>query len=308
LAIPPDAQVLVCFRWKRLAERADDFISTRPTHLDLGDGGRVLRVTVTVPMHLRNPPSRFSGDGQYAGLYLVPLADVRILVLARDASGNFAVAADVSHAIGVTHPSYAALLALFTVLAVFAVLSVISHRRLKRAGIDGADPVIRIITTADGYASLSHFQMILWTFVVAASAVYVMVLSGELIQITTGTLVLLGISGAVAVATKLHDRSQAPAADAVPPVPRKPRWSDLMINEINGQREIDITRVQMLYFTLITATFVVMRVATTYVIPEIPEGFQLLMGLSNAVYMGSKVASPVANTAASSGPPPPQAG
>ena len=307
--IPADSQVLVCFRWKRLTERPDDFISTRPTHLDLGDGGRTLRVTVVVPMHLRNPPSRFSGDGEFAAFHLVPLADVRILVLAKDASGNFAVAADVSHAIGVTHPAYAFALALFTVLAVFGVLTVISHRRLKRVGIDGLDPVLRIITTADGYASLSHFQMILWTFVVAASAVYVMVLSGELIQITTGTLVLLGISGAVAVATKVHDQSQAPAeeAAAAPLPPRKPRWSDLMVSEVNGRREIDITRVQMLYFTMITATFVVMRVAATYVIPEIPEGFQLLMGLSNAVYMGSKVASPVANTAAASppGPPPP---
>jgi hypothetical protein len=41
----------------------------------------------------------------------------------------------------------------------------------------------------------------------------------------------------------------------------------------------------------------VMRVVSTYVIPEIPDGFQILMGISNAVYMGSKVAQP-ANAAA----------
>jgi len=40
-----------------------------------------------------------------------------------------------------------------------------------------------------------------------------------------------------------------------------------------------------------------MRVLTTYVIPEIPQGFQILMGISNAVYFGSKVAQPVANVA-----------
>src|SRR6185295_68664 len=79
---------------------------------------------------------------------------------------------------------------------------------------------------------------------------------------------------------------------------RKPRWSDLIVNDANGQREIDISRVQMLYFTLITAAFVVMRVLTTYVIPEIPQGFQILMGISNAVYFGSKVAQPPASTAA----------
>jgi len=69
-------------------------------------------------------------------------------------------------------------------------------------------------------------------------------------------------------------------------------WSDLIVSDVNGQREIDVTRVQMLYFTLITAVFVVMRVLTTYVIPEIPQGFQVLMGISNAVYFGSKVAQP----------------
>jgi hypothetical protein len=137
--------------------------------------------------------------------------------------------------------------------------------------------------------------MVLWTFVVAGSAVYVMVLSGELIQITTGTLVLLGISGAVTVGAALHDKTLTAKAQAarVPAAPRKPRWSDLVVNETgDGQRAIDITRVQMLYFTLITAVFVVMRVVSTYVIPEIPDGFQILMGISNAVYMGSKVAQP----------------
>jgi hypothetical protein len=203
----------------------------------------------------------------------------------------------VSHAIGVTNPFWAALLALGTVLVAFAALSLVCHRRLKRLGYDDLDPIIRIIATPDGYASLSQLQMVLWTFVVAASAVYVMVLSGELIQITTGTLVLLGISGAVTVGAALHDKTLNAQA-SVPAAPRKPRWSDLVVNETSdGQRAIDITRVQMLYFTLITAAFVVMRVVSTYVIPEIPDGFQILMGISNAVYMGSKVAQPATSAA-----------
>ena len=150
--------------------------------------------------------------------------------------------------------------------------------------------------------------MVLWTFVVAASAVYVMVLAGELIEVTSGTLVLLGISGAVTVGSKLHDSAQvAKAVAAAPAAPlRRPRWSDLVVNDTDGHREIDITRVQMLYFTLITAAFVVMRVLTTYVIPEIPQGFQILMGISNAVYFGSKVAQPAPSTAAAQDQPPGQ--
>ena len=294
--IPPDALVIVCFRWKRDGTRQDNFITVRPTHLDLTDAGRLLRVTVVVPHTLPKPPPRFSGDGEYAGLYLVPLAEVRILVLAKDRS----IAADVAHTIGIASPFWALLMAALTLFLAFALLSLISHRRLKRLGLAGLDPFIRIITTPDGYASLAQLQMVLWTFVVLAAAVYVMVLSGDLIEITSGTLVLLGISGAVTVATQLHDQAQtakaAPAAG--PQTQRKPVWSDLIVNEVNGERQIDVARVQMLYFTLVTAVFVVMRVLTAYVIPEIPQGFQILMGISNAVYFGSKVAQPAPASAA----------
>ena len=42
-------------------------------------------------------------------------------------------------------------------------------------------------------------------------------------------------------------------------------------------------------FTLITAGFVLMTVITTYIIPEISTGFQTLLGISNGVYIGSKI-------------------
>ena len=109
----------------------------------------------------------------------------------------------------------------------------------------------------------------------------------------------------MSVLSRWQDTTQAP----VDAPARLPRWSDLVVNDVNGHREIDVTRVQMLYFTVITATFVVMKVLTSYVIPEIPEGFQILMGISNAVYVGSKVAPKPAETApsatAASEPPPP---
>ena len=310
-SIPADALVLVCFRWKRMYEQQDRFITARPVHLDLTDGGRLLNVTVVVPTSLGRPPSRFGGDGEYAGLYLVPLAEVRILVLGKSTDGAPTVTADISHVIGITSPFIAAAIALLTTLVAFAVLTIVCHRRLRRFGYGNLDPLLRIVATRDGYASLSQFQMILWTFVVAASAVYVMVLSGDLIEITTGTLVLLGISGTVTVGAKLHDNAiaaRAAAARAIPPKePRRPRWSDFIVNEVDGQREIDIARLQMLYFTIVTALFVVTRVLTTYEIPEIPQGFQILMGISNAVYFGSKVAQPAATSAATAPPaaPPP---
>ena len=235
--IPADAYVIVCFRWKHINERPGGYITARPVHLDLTDGGRRLTVTVVVPPNLRDPPSRFSGEGEYAGLYLVPLADVRILVVGKDKDGNVVIAADVSHTIGITRPFVALLLAALTVLAAFGVLSLISHRRLKRLGLDGLDPIIRIIATSDGYASLSQLQMVLWTVVVAASAVYVMVLSGDLIEITVG-------HAGAARHFGLRDRRHADARQAHRAPRRLPRacrarsasrcGPTLIVNETNG--------------------------------------------------------------------------
>ena len=97
-------------------------------------------------------------------------------------------------------------------------------------------------------------------------------------------------------AIKIAEAASA-RANAVynPPDSQTPQWSDLLINEtrlVDGTvtREIDVARFQMLLFILITAVFVLLSVLTTYAIPEIPTGFLTLMGISNGVYLGAKVA------------------
>jgi hypothetical protein len=294
-------------------------------------------------------------------------------------------------AVGLTSVWFAAILALLTVSLSLLSLWAVSRRRFATV----SRTMLFLITTRRGFASLSQFQIILWTFIVVASAVYVIALSGDLIPITTGTLVLLGISGATTViakaksendavapppaldpakaeadaqvaerfATDAHTaalaaspdekaeansaaeeaeakarvaRTKAAAAQAIAAAARArsaiatatdkaqaetearemedraeekrkaaaiaeaqaaaiervrhPRWSDLVMEEIQG-RELDVTRVQMLFFTLVTASFVVLKVLTSYEIPVIPEGYLILMGISNSVYVGSKFAT-----------------
>lgn len=67
---------------------------------------------------------------------------------------------------------------------------------------------------------------------------------------------------------------------------RTPRFSDLLESDEGG--EIDVARVQMLFFTLIAATFVIIKVVSSQEIPEIPTGILLLMGISNGVYLAAK--------------------
>ena len=69
--------------------------------------------------------------------------------------------------------------------------------------------------------------------------------------------------------------------------PRRPIFSDLVIG-LDGKQEIDVSRVQMLFFTVIVAIFVVLRVITSGTIPAIPDSFLVLMGISNGVYLSAK--------------------
>jgi hypothetical protein len=322
--IPADALISVCFGWKHADKLTDPkgFEESRPTRIvKLDPDRKVITIAASVP-ELTGDPPRSRADGEeteddrrvYQGFYTVPVADVRTLIY----QPNGTVVVDVLTAVGITRVGWAVFVALAAVVVALALLYLCS--RIRQRQLTGANAFLRIIANERNYASLSQAQIILWTLVVGASAVYVMALSGDLIEITGGTLVLLGISGAATVATKWKSAIDERAAAAVPPAPAPPgpaapapvapapvapaplvpppkvlpTWSDLVIGleRVDGNivETIDVTRVQMLFFTLITAGFVVMKVVTGYEIPPIPDGFMTLMGISNGVYLGSKFA------------------
>ena len=205
VAIPADASVLVCFRWKSPPESNTGFIERRPSRLELNSDRTRLTVTTTVPNDLGPRPSNVE-----TALPLVPLAEVRILAIN---NGTKAVAADATTVMGITYPWAACLFTMVTVGLGFLILHVAASQRLQHPGIRQANWLLRIISTPSGFASLSQFQIILWTFVVAASAVYVMSLSGQLVQITNGMLVLLGIAGAAGIGAKAHNETQVATAE-----------------------------------------------------------------------------------------------
>jgi hypothetical protein len=78
-----------------------------------------------------------------------------------------------------------------------------------------------------------------------------------------------------------------PAADSLA-ARLDPKWSDLVLND----GELDVSRMQMLFFTLIIAIFVVIKVAANHTIPELPDSFMALMGISNGIYLLSKFVPP----------------
>ncbi len=105
---------------------------------------------------------------------------------------------------------YAASVAVSRDVSFSFVLHLVCRRRLP--SLRKTNTLLCLVTTRNGFASLSQFQIMLWSFVVMGSAVYVIALSGDLIPIPAGTLVLLGISRAAAVISKAKSESDATAA------------------------------------------------------------------------------------------------
>ncbi len=377
-----NARFFVCFRWR--TEESQKYKPGEVTNVVESPDGTV-KVSTSVPTDLGGPPADVLRT-----VHIVPLADVRVIVQRAEGADAGKVVADASTTIGVTNVPKAIIATLVITGIVFAVLLVFVKRRITRTAVLTANPILAMITGKDGNASLSQFQVLLWTFVVGASAIYVMILSGNLMTISNGTLVLLGISGAAALAAKAKAENEAAkksvdessqlaqggpapqtpvdkvaeaganltarqaeetvarsdaagaqkvAGDAAKAAanapddaaaaaaaaqaatnaavkdamlaaktdatraainalnlarrlaaPHAPAWSDLVMS-LDGTSEIDITRLQMLFFTVIAAAFVLLTVLANYVIPEIPDGFDILIAISNAVYVGNKVVS-----------------
>lgn len=261
---------------------------------------------VTIPA-LREPTRSQLADHKLSldTELLVPRATLRLIVIdmvTQNGQTAQQVVVDTSLPVGIQSQYWSAGVALFLVLVVVVILTRFGKQDPMIAK---ANWLLRLISTDGGNASLSQFQIMLWTFVVGFSAVYVMVLSGSLIVISASTLGLLGIAGAATLLAQYTAASTSPPAagggDPTPDMPpgaapvnpasagakRTPHFSDL-IKDTAGGATIDVTRLQMLLFTLICAGFVLIKVLTGHEIPEIPDGYLILMGLSNGVYIGSK--------------------
>ena len=281
-----DTNISVYFRWRTKSNAAGGWVRTPNLHVVDLQNAQKLTVAAQVP-ELPDAPSNglrswIAGGGNGVGefLGLVPVADVWITAKPNGSTAD-AVLADVVESIGVTSVWMALGAALGAILLLAWFL-----RGVKPEGLAGSNLCLQIIETRGGRASLSQFQIVLWMFVIGAATAYVMVLSGNLVPLTEGTLALLGISGIATLASQIKDSNRAdmPEAKAVKDPAATPRWRDLIASD----GEIDVTRLQMLFFTVLIALFVAIHVIDGFQIPEIPTSFLQLMGLSNGVYLASK--------------------
>lgn len=285
-------KVRVCFGWSNPNGEYQKFNDLRgsPQVRSIGNEKGVVEYGALVPQLDAVPnsywwPRRIVSAVPYVftGAFTVPVTDMVVEVT--PASGQLVVT---SVQVGVTNVG----VAWIVVVVVAALVWLILHRIAHHYNLAGRNLVLRVISSPDGYASLSQLQILLWTFVVGMSAIYVMTLSGNLISISVGTLTLLGIASAAGLLTRVQGaptqtRVQGAGAQNAPRpsgAKAEPAWADLVVPD-RQTGEIEVTRVQMLAFTLIVAAFVVVKVVVDYEIPTIPESFLVLMGISNGVYV-----------------------
>jgi hypothetical protein len=141
---------------------------------------------------------------------------------------------------------------------------------------------------SDGQPSLSLFQIFFWTLITVWGIAYVYIVAGSLLTMTTSMMGLLGIAGVGTVAARwISPDSNAAADPRAVPARAKP-FSFWEILSTNGN--FDLLKLQLFVFTTTIGIYVVWRIADTAAFPELDANTLLLLGVSQGVYIGGKVA------------------
>ncbi len=210
-------QIVGCFRWDN--GKADQpWTSPVPLHVLNTEPDKLTLGAVVPPALLKDRPwwwcdrlgpCENASRAAYDGWGLVPVSNLRILA---HGTGTSWKTLDVSVPVGITLRYLAVLIAVGAIVLAWVVVLRLakSHHGIQGTGL------LRMISNPSGYASLSQLQITIWTFVIAGGAIYVMALSGNLIDIPTQALTLLGISGVAVLGASLPGASASTTAPTAP--------------------------------------------------------------------------------------------
>jgi hypothetical protein len=143
----------------------------------------------------------------------------------------------------------------------------------------------------DNQPSLSLFQIFVWTVITVWGLLYVYVVTGSLLSLTTEMMTLLGIAGTGSVLSRWISSG---GADGAAPKPGDERKSISLWEMLSTDGRFDLLKLQLLVFTLTIAVYVVWRIADTAAFPVLDVNTLLLLGVSQGVYIGGKLAGTTA--------------
>ena len=143
-----------------------------------------------------------------------------------------------------------------------------------------------LFVDADRKASLSLFQIFFWTVITVWGLIYVYFVTGSLLGLTQSVLTLLGISGVGTVAARFISPDPTASAASATSTTNVDFRALLSTNGV-----FDLLKLQLFVFTLLIGTYVVWRICDTGAFPDIDANTLLLLGVSQGLYIGGKVAS-----------------
>jgi hypothetical protein len=134
--------------------------------------------------------------------------------------------------------------------------------------------------------SLARTQIAFWTYLVVSSFVFLYLVTGSLETITSGVLVLLGISTGTLVGGAIVDSAKAMPP---PPAPGPASSGNFFYDLISDAQGATIHRFQMVVWTVVLGVMFVIEVYTNLQMPEFDSTLLTLMGISGGTYVGLKI-------------------
>lgn len=157
------------------------------------------------------------------------------------------------------------------------------------------------ITGANGQASLSQLQMLMFTLIVATLLFYQWLRTGLLQELSTDLLYLIGISTAGTAASQFATASRKDLDPAIYQYVQQLGWFTAPVAEAQGKgrpsgllltnRRFDIYKFQMLVFTFVIAAYVIASGANELGNIQISATLLTLMGMSQGAYVGGRAAA-----------------
>ncbi len=131
--------------------------------------------------------------------------------------------------------------------------------------------------------SLAKVQMAWWTFIILGSFLVIYCVSGEMPDISTTSLALLGISGGTAAVNGLIRRDPPPADATTGPWLASRGWLTDILSDAHG---LSMNRLQQVVISVLMGYFFVRTVYNSVAMPVWTDNQVLLLAVSSATYLG----------------------
>lgn len=131
--------------------------------------------------------------------------------------------------------------------------------------------------------NLGKVQMAWWTFIILGSFLVIYCVSGEMPDISTTSLALLGISGGTAAVNGLIRRDPPPAEATTGPWLTSRGWLNDILSDAHG---LSMNRLQQVVISLLMGYFFVRTVYNSVAMPVWTDNQILLLAVSSATYLG----------------------